>query len=234
MEKFWKYRFADVGKSELGKKHAQNIRSTVHRTGDLINIKLYSQVVRFVRHRPGNGSGLFLRSRVRTARGNISVIWCRTLMQKIIYICQTLHGPMKTRSSVIAEGSCDALYQLNSFQLLHSWTKKNHKFEKAWSRRMTFNDTRVHVPCRRAVNPWTRLWSREIKSCSNQVWRKLLSNRGKGGFSEVYECDITCVTILQFIFFWLWYMYCIVSPHYVFSHVRSHHLRAIRRRGVLL
>ena len=38
VEKFRKYRFADVGKSELGKKkkHAQNIRSTVHRTGDLI------------------------------------------------------------------------------------------------------------------------------------------------------------------------------------------------------
>jgi len=41
VEKFRKYRFADFGKSELGKKrrkkHAQNIRSTVHRTGDLIN-----------------------------------------------------------------------------------------------------------------------------------------------------------------------------------------------------
>ena len=40
VEKFRKYRFADVGKSELGKKrkkHAQNIRSTVHRTGDLMN-----------------------------------------------------------------------------------------------------------------------------------------------------------------------------------------------------
>ena len=41
VEKFRKFRFADVGKSELGKKikkkkHAQNIRSTVHRTGDLI------------------------------------------------------------------------------------------------------------------------------------------------------------------------------------------------------
>ena len=39
MEKFRKFRFADVGKSELGKikmKHAQHIRSTVHRTGDLI------------------------------------------------------------------------------------------------------------------------------------------------------------------------------------------------------
>ena len=39
VEKIRKYRFADVGKSELGKKrrkkHAQNIRSTVHRTGDL-------------------------------------------------------------------------------------------------------------------------------------------------------------------------------------------------------
>jgi len=37
---FEKNRFADVGKSELGnkikKKHAQKIRSTVHRTGDLI------------------------------------------------------------------------------------------------------------------------------------------------------------------------------------------------------
>jgi len=41
VEKFRKFRFADVGKSELGKKkkkkHAQNIRSTVHRTGDLIS-----------------------------------------------------------------------------------------------------------------------------------------------------------------------------------------------------
>ena len=41
VEKFRKYRLADVGKSELGKekikkKHAQNIRSTVCRTGDLI------------------------------------------------------------------------------------------------------------------------------------------------------------------------------------------------------
>jgi len=38
VEKFRKFRFADVVKSELGKKrkkHAQNIRSTVHRTGDL-------------------------------------------------------------------------------------------------------------------------------------------------------------------------------------------------------
>jgi len=45
VEKFRKYRFADVGKSELGKrrrkKHAQNIRSTVHRTGDLKIIKIY-------------------------------------------------------------------------------------------------------------------------------------------------------------------------------------------------
>jgi len=40
MEKFRKCRFADVGKSELGKKkHAQNIRSTVHRTGDLTNLR---------------------------------------------------------------------------------------------------------------------------------------------------------------------------------------------------
>ena len=42
VEKFRKCRFTDVGKSELGKKeekkkHAQNIRWTVHRTGDLIN-----------------------------------------------------------------------------------------------------------------------------------------------------------------------------------------------------
>ena len=39
VEKFRKFRFADVGKSELEKKekkHAQNIRSTVHRTGNLI------------------------------------------------------------------------------------------------------------------------------------------------------------------------------------------------------
>jgi len=39
VEKFQKFRFAHVGKSVLGKKkkkHAQNIRSTVHRTGDLI------------------------------------------------------------------------------------------------------------------------------------------------------------------------------------------------------
>ena len=38
VEKFRKFLFADVGKSELGKikkKHAQNIRSTVLRTGDL-------------------------------------------------------------------------------------------------------------------------------------------------------------------------------------------------------
>jgi len=49
VEKFRKCRFADVGKSELGKKekrkkHAQNIRSTVHRTGDLkrtFELKLY-------------------------------------------------------------------------------------------------------------------------------------------------------------------------------------------------
>ena len=44
MEKFRKCQFADVGKSELGKKeikkkHARNIRSTVHRTGDLITIR---------------------------------------------------------------------------------------------------------------------------------------------------------------------------------------------------
>ena len=42
VEKFRKIRFADVGKSELGKKikkkHVQNIRSTVHRTGDLMII----------------------------------------------------------------------------------------------------------------------------------------------------------------------------------------------------
>ena len=40
MEKFRKFWFADVGKSVLRKKkkkHAQNIRSTVHRTGDLVN-----------------------------------------------------------------------------------------------------------------------------------------------------------------------------------------------------
>ena len=40
VEKVRKFRFADVGKSELGKnkkKHAQNIRSTVYRTGDLKN-----------------------------------------------------------------------------------------------------------------------------------------------------------------------------------------------------
>ena len=40
VENFRKFRFADVRKSVLGKKkkkkHAQNIRSTVHRTGDLI------------------------------------------------------------------------------------------------------------------------------------------------------------------------------------------------------
>ena len=49
VEKFRKYRFADVGKSELGKrrrkKHAQNIRSTVHRTGDLKIIKIYEKNV---------------------------------------------------------------------------------------------------------------------------------------------------------------------------------------------
>jgi len=39
VEKFRKFRFADVGKvclEKKKKKHAQNIRSTVHRTGDLI------------------------------------------------------------------------------------------------------------------------------------------------------------------------------------------------------
>ena len=155
---FEKYRFADVGKSELGKKHAQNIRSTVHRTGDLINIKLYSQVVRFVRHRPGNGSGLFLRSRVRTARGNISVIWCRTLMQKIIYIyVKHCMGLWKQETRLSQRDRATHTISWTLFNCCTAERKKNHKFEKAWSRRMTFNDTRVHVPCRRAVNPWTRL-----------------------------------------------------------------------------
>ena len=39
VEKFQKCPFPDVGKSELEKKkHAQNIRSTVHRRGDLISL----------------------------------------------------------------------------------------------------------------------------------------------------------------------------------------------------
>ena len=43
------HRFADVGKSELGKnkikkKHAQNIRSTVHRTGNLIKTRTQCEV----------------------------------------------------------------------------------------------------------------------------------------------------------------------------------------------
>ena len=53
MEKFRKFRFADVGKSELGKikikkKHAQNIRSIVHRPGDLINVIKYAGHVKIV------------------------------------------------------------------------------------------------------------------------------------------------------------------------------------------
>ena len=41
VEKFQKCRFPDVGKSELEKKkHVQNIRSTVHRMGDLMGLSI--------------------------------------------------------------------------------------------------------------------------------------------------------------------------------------------------
>jgi len=48
VEKFQKFRFADVGKSELGKKEERNmritLRSTVHRTGDLISARCFLRV----------------------------------------------------------------------------------------------------------------------------------------------------------------------------------------------